>query len=236
MQLAKHIEPSELKTMTYLGPSMNPTLKSGDRLYITPYDKQKIRRGDVIVFLSPEDGAKVVHRVVTIDSYSIRTRGDNCNQVDPWILSSDHILGRVVCRKRRNKWRRVFGGPLGQLFVVTIRAIHTIDSSVSSLLRPAYDRLARTGIFRRLLADQMKTRVVSFNRPAGTELQLIMGRWVVGRWLPGRARWHIRRPFRLFVDEASLPENSAKGSVVCGPLARHSRFGDGGLSVANKDI
>jgi hypothetical protein len=46
-----------------------------------------------------------------------------------------------------------------------------------------------------------------------------MGRRVIGRWLPGMSRWHIRRPFRLFVDEASLPENPARGSVVRSPLS-----------------
>jgi hypothetical protein len=29
-------------------------------------------------------------------------------------------------------------------------------------------------------------------------------------------RWYIRRPFRLFVDEESLPENPGKDSVVSG--------------------
>jgi hypothetical protein len=53
----------------------------------------------------------------------------------------------------------------------------------------------------------------------GKELQLLMGRRVIGRWLPGMSRWHIRRPFRLFVDEASLPENPARGSVVRSPLS-----------------
>jgi hypothetical protein len=43
-----------------------------------------------------------------------------------------------------------------------------------------------------------------------------MGRRVVGRWLPGMTRWYIRRPFRLFVDEESLPENPGKDSVVSG--------------------
>jgi len=40
--------------------------------------------------------------------------------------------------------------------------------------------------------------------------------------MPG---WHIRRPFRLFVDEEALPENPGKASVVSGQL-----------SVANKDM
>jgi hypothetical protein len=54
--------------------------------------------------------------------------------------------------------------------------------------------------------------VISLNRDAGTELQLVMGRRVIGRWLPGKSGWNIRRPFRLFVDEESLPENKTEVS------------------------
>jgi hypothetical protein len=71
----------------------------------------------------------------------------------------------------------------------------------------------------------MRPRVISFNRDAGAELQLVMGRRVIGRWLEGKSGWNIRRPYRLFVDEESLPENPGKVSVVSGPL-----------SVADKDI
>jgi hypothetical protein len=60
----------------------------------------------------------------------------------------------------------------------------------------------------------MKTRAISLSHPAGTELQLLMGRRVIGRWLPGMSGWNIRRPFRLFVDEEALPENKAEVSGV----------------------
>jgi len=205
---------TEPQIMNYIGPSMTPTLKSGDRLCVTSCDGQKIKRGDVIVFISPEDGSRVAHRVVSSNPSGIRTRGDNNNRIDPWLLSHDEILGRVFSVERGNRRRRVFGGAIGQLFGLVFRAIHAIDVSVSSRLRPAYDRLAMAGIFRRWLPTKVKIRVISFERTEGKELQLLMGRRVVGRWLPGKTRWHIRRPYRLFVDEESLPENPAKRSVV----------------------
>ena len=225
MEQIERIQPIKLKSMTYVGPSMNPILKSGDRLYIIPNDGKKIRSGDVVVFIPPGGDSKIIHRVVAVDSKGIKTRGDNCIQEDEWVLRPDLIFGRVVYSQRGNKHRRVFGGPLGQLFATFVRSIHLIDSGLSSLLRPAYDRLAGAGIFKRWIPTRMKPRVVSFGRPAGKELQLFMGRRVIGRWLPGMTQWHIRRPFRLFVDEASLPENPARGSVVRSPL-----------SVANEDI
>ena len=207
MQQIEESEPTKLKSINYIGPSMNPTLKPGDRLHMIPYDGRTIQRGDVVVLIPPAGDSKIIHRVIVIDSQGIRTRGDNCAHVDPWILNPEQILGRVVYARRRNKRIRVFGGAVGSLFAAVIRAIHSIESSVSEVLRPSYKRLASVGLLKRLLPGSMEPRVISFKRPTGTELQLLIGQRVIGRWLPGRSRWHIRRPFRLFVDEDSLPEN-----------------------------
>ena len=217
MEIMKATEPSEARTVSYIGPSMNPILKSGDRLRIIPYNGKEVGRGDVIAFLPSGGDSKIIHRVVSVSSKGIRTRGDNSSHVDPWILRPDQILGRVVAAQRGNKRRRIFGGTVGRLLAVTVRVIHGVDSWVSFLLRPAYREFARAGIFIRLLPAQMRPRVISFNRDAGTELQLVMGRRVIGRWLEGKSGWHIQRPFRLFVDEASLPGNPARGSVVRSP-------------------
>jgi len=209
---------SEAKKVNYIGPSMNPILKSGDRLSVTPYNGKEVGRGDVIAFLPSGGDSKIIHRVVSVGSKGIRTRGDNSSHVDPWILRHDQILGRVVAAQRGNRRRRIFGGLLGRLFAAKIRVIRAIDSPVSALLSPAYREFARAGIFIQLLPAQMRPRVISLNRAAGKELQLLMGRRVIGRWLPGRNGWNIRRPFRMFVDEESLPENPGKGSVVRCPL------------------
>jgi hypothetical protein len=205
---------ASLEALHYIGPSMNPIFKAGDRLQIISYDQGKIRVGDVVVFISPRDGSKVVHRVSSVSSQGIKTRGDNCDQLDQWVLDPKQVLGRVTRAQRRNRRRRIFGGLLGRLFAAKVRVIHAMDSRVSCLLRPAYDELARVGIFSRLLPAQMRPRVISFNRDPGIELQLVMGRRVIGRRLPGRTGWSIRRPFRLFVDEEALTENLGKGSVV----------------------
>jgi hypothetical protein len=203
--------------MNYVGTSMNPVLKPGDRLQVISCNGQEIRRGDVIVFIPPGRDSKVVHRVISVNSLGVKTRGDNCNQEDDWVLSREHIIGRVVAAQRGSRRLRVFGGLWGHLLAVAIRATKSIDSNLTSLLRPFYQRLVRAGVFRRWLPAWMKTKAISLSHPAGTELQLLMGRRVIGRWLPGKGGWNIRRPFRLFVDEASLPENPGKVSVVRSP-------------------
>jgi len=206
----KQIKPIEPESITYAGPSMNPILRAGDRLQIIPSGQEEIRRGDVIVFIPPGHETKVVHRVVSVGSQAFRTRGDSCPQVDPWVLSPDQILGRVAYAYRGDRHLRVFGGPTGQFYALTLRAVHAIDFTVSSMIHPLYRRLARSGFLGRWLHGSIKTRVLSFDRPGGRELHLLLGRCVIGRRLPGEAHWQIRRPFRLFVDEATLPENSSK--------------------------
>jgi hypothetical protein len=89
------------------------------------------------------------------------------------------------------------------------------------------------------LPNNIKTKVISFDRAEGTELQLLLGRRVIGRWLPGMTQWLIRRPFRLFVDEGSLPENPGKGFVVSGQssVANKGKVSGVGFQVSgvNKD-
>ncbi len=189
----------------YTGPSMNPTFRTLDGLQIIPYHGRTIRPGDVIVFNPPGLSRKVTHRVVSIDSQGIRTRGDNNPYDDPWLLTPDQVLGRVVCAQRRNLRLRIYGGLIGRLYVTAVRATHLIEVKISTLLHPVYHRLARTDIFRLWLPALVKTRILSFSRPNGTELQLVIGHCVLGRRLPKQNQWQIRRPFRLLFNEASLP-------------------------------
>jgi signal peptidase I len=195
--------------INYIGPSMNPILKSGDLLQVIPYDGKKARRGDVIVFHSPENGRKITHRVISIDSKGIKTKGDNNKHIDSWVLNHENIIGRIVYLQREKKCKTVYGGLMGQLSVMVVRAIRLIRSVIYYLLRPIYQHLARAGIFRRWLQGLVDIRVISFNREGRTELQLLMGRQVIGRLLPGKNQWQIRRRFRLFVDEDSLPRKES---------------------------
>jgi len=36
-------------------------------------------------------------------------------------------------------------------------------------------------------------------------MQLHLGPWIIGSLLPGQDRWRVRCPFKLPVDEESLP-------------------------------
>jgi signal peptidase len=193
-----------LNKVVYTGPSMNPTLKAPDILSVVPYNERKIRCGDVIVFVPTGGNRRITHRVISVDKEGIKTRGDNNSDIDSFILKPDNILGRVVYARRGNRRLRIYGGLAGRLFVYTVKVLKKIDTGISFLLHPIYHWLSKTGLFRRLVPLRLKPRIISFKRPAGVEHHLVMGRRVVGKRLPGKVDWHIKRPFRLFIDEKSL--------------------------------
>lgn len=199
-----------LKTIVYTGSSMYPSLKSADVLSVVHYAGRKILCGDVIVFRTPDDKCTVTHRIVRIDSRGIKTRGDNSSSIDPWMLSPDNIVGRVVCAQRGNMRHSISGGLKGLLYPRIIRGIRMIDLKVSLLFHPTYHRLARAGVLRRWLPTRLETRIVSFDGPRGSELQLFIGHRVIGKLASGSNEWIIRRPFRLFVDEESLPKHKIR--------------------------
>jgi len=186
---------------------MNPLLLAGDGLHIVPYKDRAIRPGDVIVFIPPGGETKIVHRVVSVDSGGIKTRGDNALMVDPWILTPDNIQGRVVYIQRKNRRRRIFGGFMGRVVACLFRCMRLFDTVISFLLHPVYQRMCRSTSLKKRLHGLLKPRVLSFSRPEGMELQLVVRHWLIGRRLPGKGQWEIRRPFRIFVDEELLPKN-----------------------------
>jgi len=192
--------------MTYTGPSMNPTLKAGDGLNVMPYGNRKVRIGDVVVFPNPQGSHHVVHRVVAVGSQGIRTRGDNNINIDPWVLQSEDIVGQVVSAQRKDRRLPIHSGATGVIIVFALWPRTQFLLTVSRVLHPIYHRFASSGIFMRYMRFLPKTRILSFNKPVGTELQLLMGNRVIGRRVPGSHKWQIVRPFRLFVDEMSLPK------------------------------
>jgi len=194
------------ESIIYTGSSMNPLMKNADTLRFIPYRDKKIRPGDIVVFAIPKSQYKIIHRVTSVSSQGIRTRGDNRKKEDPWVLSPDAVLGRVVSFQRKNRVRKVIGGPRGQLIFLAVRTFLALKSALFFLFRPLYSWLSQTGVLRRLIPLQKSTRIIALTRPYGTELQLLLGRRVIGRLLPLGDGWQIRKPFRLFIDETSIPK------------------------------
>ena len=185
----------------HFGTSMNPTLCELDLLEIEPYGNQPVRVGDVIFFLPPDWNRPAVHRVVRATSEGIRTRGDNNNLMDSWIILPEDVTGRVVRAARGKRKRPIYGGGIGRLWACGVRVFKVLEKFPSLF----YHLLARSGLLRYLVPLHKRIRIITINRPAGEELQLVLGRWLVGRRKPGMEQWWIRRPFRFFIEVDSLP-------------------------------
>lgn len=192
--------------MHYYGPSMHPTLKPGDVLQIQTCNNIKVRIGDVIALRDPRNGRNVVHRIVFVDSKGVRTRGDNNTCVDPWILKPADIIGLVVRLKRNESSKRVPGGADGRKIALMHRTFKKISIARDNILRPIYTWLSESGFFIKFTRFFPKIRIVEFKRPGGKELQLMMGPRTIGRRLPEKDHWQIKRPYKLFVNIKSLPK------------------------------
>jgi hypothetical protein len=189
----------------YRGPSMNPTLRDGDLLDVRAYAEEEIKCGDVVVFLLPQGGPMIAHRVVAVDSRGLRTRGDNNPHEDFNIVNPSEILGKVECARRGSKEFQVRGGNCGRLIGRVLRIRKRLINAAVFTLRPMYRMPAFSGIFAPLIPQRIRPRVIRFARADKAQLQLLMGKRLIGVLPPGANRWIIKPPFRLFVNEASLP-------------------------------
>lgn len=183
---------SPLANVIYSGVSMNPLLKNMDRLFYIPYSKEQLRKGDVIIF--NYTSKKVVHRIISARDSIIMTKGDN-NYLNVESIYPSQIIGRVIYARRGPKKINIYGGMTGR-----IQCMMNISLEFRKMLfrplRPIYNFMAKSGAVRFL---RIRPQVLVFSRPSGTEIQLLVGKRVVGR-KPPQGNWQIKPPFRLFLD------------------------------------
>jgi hypothetical protein len=184
---------------------MRPLLRPGDRFVFVPCRVEDLRRGDVIIFIPYGQKDRVVHRVVSRGPEGVRTQGDANPCRDTGEVQQKQILGHAVYVEREGRLLPVRGGLAGRLSVACIRAFRKCDHLFSYVLCPCYRGLARGGVFRAILPSALRPRVITFERDGAREMQLVLGKRIIGRCPAGAGTWTIRRPFRIFVDEQALP-------------------------------
>jgi len=187
------------------GESMRPLFRPGDRILFDPCRIEELRPGDVILFTPPGKAERVVHRLVSTGPDGIRTRGDANPCSDDWELRKEDIIGRAVAVEREGRETPAAGGLRGRLFAAMVRALRKADHLAAYVLHPCYRGLAQIGIFRAVLPPALRPRVITFERDGAREMQLVLGRRIIGRRPADTGTWTIRRPFRVFVDEQALP-------------------------------
>lgn len=187
------------------GESMRPLFRPGDWIVFVPCRVEELKRGDVIIFLPPGKQERVVHRVVSNGPESVRTQGDANPYGDAWQLRQVNIVGRAVAVERGGRVIPVASGLAGRLLAACVRAVRRADHLASYILNPCYRGLARSGLCRAVLFPALRPRVVVFERGGSKEMQLVLGGRVIGRRPADESAWTIHRPFRIFVDEHTLP-------------------------------
>lgn len=93
------------------GNSMAPFIHSGDKIFVAPVAEASIRTGDVLVFVQPDTGRLLAHRVIRITDGQYYPKGDNVRgEGDGWISFTD-VLGRVIRVQRNGNERQLGLGP-----------------------------------------------------------------------------------------------------------------------------
>jgi signal peptidase I len=91
---------------------MLAVFRPGDYLILEPADLNLIRRGDVIVFNSP-DAEAIVHRVIAVLPEGLGTCGDNNAWPDRELVDAHNLMGRVIALERGGRRIPVHGGEAG---------------------------------------------------------------------------------------------------------------------------
>jgi len=189
----------------HTGPSMNPTLTARDLLEIKPYQHEGPRVGDIILFQSPGPEHYVIHRIISITANGIQTRGDNNCNIDQELLTQDDIFGRVIAAHRGSSRRKIVNGYIGRIAGRICHLRRLLLHHAVKFLGPVYRSLCTGGRLQRLIPVRLSPRLVTFNSGSNTSHRLLLGRMAIGTYDRDLDQWQIRRPYRILVDESSLP-------------------------------
>jgi signal peptidase I len=192
---------SSIRYCAYTGRSMHPTLFEADLLEIE--QPNRICVGDVILFVSKDN--LVVHRVVSIASEGISTRGDNNNDDDPGLVAPEKIVGIVVAAWRGQLRRRIYGGRTGQNYQHFLGVQRRLYRECRSTLTHSYRAASQLGL-PRLIRLFCRPRIVQFNINGDIDISLMLGIHIIGHYCQSGNCWQIHPPFRLLVDESVLPK------------------------------
>jgi signal peptidase len=79
-----------------LSPSMEPTIPVGGVVAIKPTDPYTLKVGDIICFNLSDYQPPVTHRIINVTSEGFITKGDANDDIDPWIVKKENVIGKVV--------------------------------------------------------------------------------------------------------------------------------------------
>lgn len=102
------------------GRSMQPTIMMGDMILTKEKPTSQIQKGDIIFF--KYEGNIIGHRVIDESEDSFKTKGDNNQDKDPWIVPGEAVIGTYRTRIPyfgylvhfiKSKWFCIFASLIG---------------------------------------------------------------------------------------------------------------------------
>lgn len=104
---------------TVMSGSMEPAFHTGSVVFIDEKQADRVEVGDAIAFRSGD--AYITHRIVSEDNGSFVTKGDGNECEDPWRVSREDVVGKVVLSiPMVGYFCRLLAGPPGIIAVVVI--------------------------------------------------------------------------------------------------------------------
>ncbi|MFC1925978.1 signal peptidase I, partial [Chloroflexota bacterium] len=121
------------------GGGMSPTFEVGTALVIESAEPEAIAVDDIMAYHSPLDGRMTTHRVIEVmereEGLCFRTRGDNNEDDDPYIVHAEDVTGMV---KHQIPWLGYFSyfvrTPLGVGLMMGLPGLIVTTGEINTLL------------------------------------------------------------------------------------------------------
>ena len=181
----------------YNGSSMLPTFHPGQLLLVIPLSHTP-GKGDVILFSDPSQDRNVVHRVISVSGFSLRTRGDNNLRTDAASIQFEHVLGKVEKEEVSGHLRPVMGGWRGLLRARVRWGTLYVENLVRQTFWRPYRLLRLSGqvahIWRPMI---VRLQLQNENEPL---VKYIHKQRSVATWFPLRKVFECRKPYDLVIS------------------------------------
>lgn len=179
---------------------MAPTLT--EPMILETIKSELYSRGDVIVFKGENQDKTVVHRIVRVSSTGYITRGDNNLRDDKPVAHPD-VLGKAIMAFRGEKCYPIRNGIWGSRRHKYLQLRKKVMGRLSRFLSMPYHFISDSGFFKILLPKNLKPKVILYQDKPG---HLYLGNILIGRYDARRKKWVIFRPWKIFIDQAKLPD------------------------------
>ncbi len=141
---AKIAEKSDRKPLfglyTIISPSMEPTIKVYDVVFVIKKDFNKLKEGDIITFYSNNPiygGRPITHRIVKVNNNgSLTVKGDSNEREDSEYIYSENVIGKVaIIIPEFGKLQFFMASKKGWVVAILIPALWIIGYDIYKLIK-----------------------------------------------------------------------------------------------------